>query len=210
MQRPPQPVSHSVRSMLDNSYKVHKCVCFTTCQPAHLQSFRVGTYPWIDPRFRNYIDPFYIFWEQHLHDSLYRSQAMLCMIHFCSHFLFTSVWSGGTSASTHRNMQPITPLPMIAQAHKPERYNDRMTTSVADIGFVQAHNLKGTDHGITAWHNLTLANNSNALYIALSTEESISAQRPWLWRRATQLLSSGNLATANATDLYILLPGAVT
>ncbi|CAJ1397827.1 unnamed protein product [Effrenium voratum] len=63
---------------------------------------------------------------------------------------------------------------MIARAHLPERYNDRMTTSVVDIGFIRADNIKATDHGITAWHNLSLANHSNALYIALTTEEYIS------------------------------------
>ena len=71
-------------------------------------------------------------------------------------------------------MQPITPLPMIAHARLLERYNDRMTTSVVDIGFIRADNIKGTDHGITAWHNLSLANHSNALHIALATEEYIS------------------------------------
>ena len=49
-----------------------------------------------------------------------------------------------------------------------------MTTSVADISFVRADNIKGTNHGITAWHNLSLAHHSNALYIALATEERIS------------------------------------
>ena len=36
-------VSHSVRSMLNNSCAVHMCVSFATYQPTHLQSFRVGT-----------------------------------------------------------------------------------------------------------------------------------------------------------------------
>ena len=65
------------------------------------------------------------------------------------------------------DMQPITPLPMLAHSRVQERYNDRMTTSVADIGFVRADNIKATEPGITAWHNRSLAQHSNALYIAL-------------------------------------------
>ena len=77
------------------------------------------------------------------------------------------------------DMQPITPLPMIAQARKPERHNGRMTASVADIGFVRADNLKDTGRGVTT-------NPHDAIMTTLF------------------LMSSGNLATANTTDLYIL------
>ena len=152
------------------------------------------------------------------------------LIHLCSHLL-TSVWSGGASCPyIAMDMQPIAPLPMIAHARLPERYNDRMTTSVVDIGFVRADNIKGTDHGITAWRNPSLANHNNALHIALTTEEYISLVGDTtptslekigyipgnlrypsfdftvLTTNPTTLflMSEGKLATANTTDLYII------
>ena len=95
------------------------------------------------------------------------------LTHLCVVYI-SLVWRHIALTQLAMDMQPITPLPMAAQACVPERYNDRVTTSAADIGFVRADNLRNTDHGTTAWHNLTLANNSNALYMALATEECIS------------------------------------